>query len=165
MQFKNCRQKRNHNFLYRYRQTGGEINQQLPVNILRRGLLTYYSINYQQHKNFYDFFDEKIVETFFNSVRNVSVTDGGDEFKIQGYAEIKNYQQTEIVELENIRVWLTSVFTGRCLNHFVRWSMKEDILKRVIINGSAGSSWLFERFNKLQVIVTTKTVLKNIMSG
>ena len=71
---------------------GGEINQQLPVNILRRGPITYYSINYQQHKNLYDFFDEKIVEVFFNSVRNFFVTDGRDEFKMQGYAEIKNYQ-------------------------------------------------------------------------
>ena len=70
MQFKNCRQKRNHNFSYHYRQMGGEINQQLPVNILRRGPITYYSINYQQHKNFYGFFDEKIVKVFFNSVRN-----------------------------------------------------------------------------------------------
>ena len=53
--------------------------------------MTFYSMNCQQHKNFYDFFDEKIVETFFNSVRNVFVTDGRDEFKMQGYAEIKNH--------------------------------------------------------------------------
>ena len=113
---------------------GARINQQQPVNI----------INYPQYKNFYGFFDEKIVETFFNSVRNVFVTDGRDEFKMQGYAEIKNYQQTEIVELENIMVWLTNAFIGRYFNNFVRGSMKEDILKRAIINGSACSSWLFK---------------------
>ena len=165
MQFKNCRQKRNQNFLYHYRQTGGDINQQLPANILRRGTITYYSINYQQHKNFYDFFDEKIVEIFFNSVKKIFVIDGRDEFKMQSYAEIKNYEQTEIVELENIRVWLTNVFVGRYSNDFVRGSMKENILKRVIINGSTGRSWLFKRFNKLQVIVTPKTAFKNVMSG
>ena len=164
MKFKNCRQKRNHHFLYHYRRTGWEINQQLLVNIIRGGPITYYSINYQQHKNLYDFFDEAIVETFFNSVRNVFVTYGRDEFKMQGYAKIKNYQQTEIVELENIRVWLTNVFISRYFNDFARGSMKEDILKRVIINGSTGRSWLFKQFNKLQVIVTTKTVFKSIMS-
>ena len=84
---------------------------------------------------------------------------------MQGYAEIKNYQQTEIVKLENIRVWLTNVFIGRYFNNFIRGSMKEEILERVIINESTGSSWLFKRFNKLQVIVTTKTAFKNIMSG
>ena len=127
--------------------------------------MTFYSMNYQQHKNFYDFFDEKIVGKFFNSARNVFVTDGCDEFKMQGYAEIKNYQQTEIVQLQNIRVWLTNAFIGRYFNDFVRGSVKEYILKRVIINGSTCSSWLFNQFNKLQVIVTTKTAFKNIMSG
>ena len=43
--------------------------------------------------------------------------------------------------------------------------MKEEILERVIINESTGSSWLLKRFTKLQVIVTTKTAFKNIMSG
>ena len=43
--------------------------------------------------------------------------------------------------------------------------MNKDVLKRVIINGSTGSSWLFKRFNKLQVIVTDKSVLKNILSS
>ena len=63
---------------------------------------------------------------------------------MQGYVEIKNYQQTEIVELENIRVWLTNIFICKYFNDFVRGPMKEDILKRVIINGYAGSSWLFK---------------------
>ena len=110
------------------------------------------------------FFDKKILETFFNSVKNVFVNDERDEFKMQGYAEIKNYQQTEIVQLENIRVWLTNAFIGRYFNDFVRGSMNEDILKRVIINGSKCSSCLFNQFNKLQLIVTTKTAFKNIMS-
>ena len=34
------------------------------------------------------------------------------EFKMQEFIEIKNYQQTERVESENIRVWLTNVFVG-----------------------------------------------------
>ena len=70
-----------------------------------------------------------------------------------------------MVELGNIRVWLTNVFIGRFFNDFVRGSMKEVILKRVIINRSTGSCLLFKRFKKLQVIVTTKTAFKNIMPG
>ena len=61
---------------------------------------------------------------------------------MQGYFELKNYQQTEPVELENTRVWLTNVFVGRYFNEFIWHKMKRDILKRVIINGSTGSSWL-----------------------
>ena len=47
IQFKNCRQKKNHNFLFHKNQeTGGSINQQGHVNVLRRGPIIYYSINY-----------------------------------------------------------------------------------------------------------------------
>ena len=86
------------------------------------------------------------------------------ELKMQGYFELKNYQQTELVELENTRVWLTNVFTGRYFNDIVRNETKKYILNRVIINGSTGSSWLFKRFNKLQVIVTDKSKLKDILA-
>ena len=52
--------KKNHCFLvHREQQVGGAINQQLPLNILKRGVITYYSINHFQHKNYYDFFDAR----------------------------------------------------------------------------------------------------------
>lgn len=72
--------------------------------------------------------------------------------------EFKNYQQTEIVELENARIRLTNVFVGKHFNEFIRDEMKKYILKRVTLNGSTGSSCLFKQFNKLQVIATDKTV-------
>ena len=59
---------------------------------------------------------------------------------MRGYADLKNYQQTEVVELENTRVCLTKYFVERYFNQFIRGEMKRDVLKRVIINGSTGSS-------------------------
>ena len=50
LEFKRCRLKKNYNFL------------------LRRGSIFYYYINFCQHKNFYDFYDEKTVDSFLNSV-------------------------------------------------------------------------------------------------
>ena len=94
IQFKNNRQKKNHNFLFhRHQQTGGALNQQLPVNVLKRGPITYYSINFYQHENFYDFYDEKIAHGFLNSARGLFFS-RGKELKMQGYFELKNYQQT-----------------------------------------------------------------------
>ena len=58
----------------------------------------YYYINFYQ-----DNYDKKIVNDFSNSVYERFVS--GKDFKIQGYVEIINYQQTEIVNLENTRVW------------------------------------------------------------
>ena len=71
VEFENCRRKKNHMFLchYGYQQIGGSRgNDQLPLNISRRGPITYYSISYAQHKNFYYFFSSEIVEDFLNSV-------------------------------------------------------------------------------------------------
>ena len=85
--------------------------------------------------------------------------------KFQRYFELKNYQQTKIIEIENTRVWLTNVYVSKLFNRFVRGQTKEDILKRVIINGSTGSSWLFKRFNKLQIIVADKTSFSNLFSS
>lgn len=84
---------------------------------------------------------------------------------MQGFIELINYQRTEFIEPENTRVWLTNVIVGRYFNEFIRDEMKIYILKRVMLNGSTGSSWLFKHFNKLQVIVTDKTSVKNVSSG
>ena len=161
LEFKSCRLKKNHNFLLHYNQVGGSRNQQLPINVLRCCAIFYYSINFYQHKNFYDFYDEKIVDAFLNSVYERFVP--GKDFKIQGYFEIINYQQTKIVK--NTRIWLTNVFKGRHFNPYIRGEMKKDILKRLVANGATGSSWIFKRFNKLQIIATDETNFENIMSG
>ena len=83
------------------------------------------------------------------------------EIKFQGYFELKNYQQTEITETENTGARLANVYVGKYFNRFVKGQIKEEILKRVIINGSTGSSWLFKRFNKLQIIVVDKAPFSN----
>ena len=56
-----------------------------------------------------------------------------DEFKIQGYTEIINFEPTEIIELENLRPWVTKVYFGRYFSNVVRQNMKQNILKRVIM--------------------------------
>ena len=61
--------KKKHMFLYHYgtkQQMGGRgpARSDLPLNILRRGPMTYYSISFDQHKNFYDFFSPGVVDTF-----------------------------------------------------------------------------------------------------
>ena len=88
--FKNSRTRKNHMFLLHYNQVGGNRrNQQLPINILKRGPIKYFSINYNQHKNFYNFFQEQIADDFLDSVyRRFVSSDTG--YKLQGYAEIIN---------------------------------------------------------------------------
>ena len=109
-------------------------------------------------------FTMKILLIVFYSIQYL-LTHSSSEMKFQRYFELKNYQQTKIIEIENTRVWLTNVYVSKLFNRFVRGQTKEDILKRVIINGSTGSSWLFKRFNKLQIIVADKTSFSNLFSS
>ena len=156
MNFKSARSKKNM-FLYHYgttQQVGGRGPRMsdLPINILRRGTIPYYSITFDQHKIFYDFFSTDVVDSFLNSFYKVYRPD--KENKIQGYVEIINQQRGEII-LEDTRVWLTNTFTTNHFNDFVRGEQ----------TGQTGSSWHFKRFQRLGVIVTSISEAKRIMSS
>ena len=84
---------------------------------------------------------------------------------MQSYVQVKNYRRKDIAELENTSVWLTNVHVQHYFNEYIRSEKKRDILKRVILNGSTGSSWIVKRFNRLQVTVTDRNTFKNVMSG
>ena len=59
-------------FLAHYNQFGGSrMNRQLPVNVFRRGLVVHYTINFLQHKIFYDFYQESVVDDFWILYTNV----------------------------------------------------------------------------------------------
>ena len=69
MELKGCRLRKKHMFLFHYYQPGGSpINQQLPLHVLKRGPITYFIVNFNQHNNFYNFFEESIVDDFLRSV-------------------------------------------------------------------------------------------------
>ena len=143
-------------FLFHYgeRQMGGRRPglSALPQNVLTRGPLTYYSINFEQHKNFYDFFNSSMVDVFLDSIYEIFRPN--TEKKFQGYAEIVNQQRVEII-LQDKRVWLTNSFNSKHFNDFFRREIRDEITKRIIANGQTGSSWYFKRFQRLPIIVVS----------
>ena len=46
----------------------------------------------------------------------------------------------------NTRYWTTERFKTNYFNDYIFYSLRENILKRVIVNGMSGSSWRFRRF-------------------
>ena len=133
---------------------GGDKTDQLSMSIIRLGPITQYRINIDQHKKFYNFFYESIFNEFLTNVYECFVPDG-EQYKIMGCAEIINYQPGE-VEIKSSRIWLTNVYTATHFNFYLRDEIGKQILKRIILNGETGSSWIFKRFNRLQVIFTSK---------
>ena len=166
--FKSPRSKKEHMFLFHYgkhRQIGGNRAQRtstLPINVLNRGPITHYSINFMQHKNFYDLFSSGIVDAFLDSVYEIYRP--SKENKIQGYAEIINQQRGDII-LEDKRVWLTNSFNSKYFNNFVRGEIRDEITKRIIVNGQTGSSWHFKRLERLSVIVVPLANSKELFSN
>ena len=109
------------------------------------------------------FYGDRIVEDFLNSVYSRYNPD--KENKIQGYAEIINQQRGEFIIFENTSVWLTNTFTAKYFNDYVTSEIRNDIVKRIIINGHTGSSWFFKRFNRLTVIVAPADYVNRIFSS
>ena len=166
--FKSPRSKKEHMFLFHYgkhRQIGGNRAQRtstLLINVFNRGPITHYSINFMQHKNFYDLFSSGIVDAFLDSVYEIYRP--SKENKIQGYAEIINQQRGDII-LEDKRVWLTNSFNSKYFNNFVRGEIRDEITKRIIVNGQTGSSWHFKRLERLSVIVVPLANSKELFSS
>ena len=74
-------------------------------------------------------------------------------YKFQGYFEIINQQRGPEIVLEDKRFWLTNVYRFKYFNNFVSGEIKDEIIKRVIVNGQSRSSWFSKRFNRLNIIV------------
>ena len=145
-------------FLFHYgqRQLGGSRRRglsTLPLNVLKRGPITYYSINFIQPKNFSDFFNSSAVDVFLDSVYE-TFRPGNKESKFQGYAEIVNQQRGEVI-LEDKCGWLTNSYNSKHFNDFVRGEIRDETTKRIIANSQTGSSWYFKRFQRLTVIVVS----------
>ena len=65
--FSNSRKKKNHMFLKHYKQQidGSKNSVNAQLNILKRGIITYYSVNFDQHKSFYNFYSSDMIDDFF----------------------------------------------------------------------------------------------------
>ena len=49
---------------------------------------------------------------------------------------------------------MTDIYVCKFFNEFVKGEIKNDFVKRVIVNEMTGSSWRFKRFERVSNIVT-----------
>ena len=166
LNFSNNESKKRHMFLRHCKQLGGSRNNNIPLNILKRGQITYYSINFNQHKSFYDFYSADMVNGFLNSVYQSFKPNKNTKYKFQVYFELVNQQKTVDNQsfLTDNRNWLSNVYTFKHFNEFVGAEIFNDINKRIIINCLTGSSWYFKRFERLSITVVPLTGFKLIKS-
>ena len=104
-----------------------------------------------------------MIDIFLNAVYNIFKPERNLLYKSQGYFEIINQQRD--LKRSDKRVWLTNVFRFKHFNQFVRGEIKDEIVKRVIVNGQTGSSWYFKRFNRMNIIVVPLLNELKIITG
>ena len=158
LNFSSNTKKKNHMFLRHYlqsprQQVGGAIVDSRHLNILHRGKIIYFSINYNQHKGFYDFFSSDMVSDFLDNVYKAFKPLPNTKYKFHAFFELVNQQKIDSNQrLFDTRSWFTNVYHFFHFNEFVRQQFNDEILKRIIQNGQTGSSWHFFRFQSLRVI-------------
>ena len=87
----------------------------------------------------------KLLEDFFEVVNINFRTDGREELIVKSSFSILNYQPPP-EDLNNVRglydewMWSTPTYDGHFFNDFIKFSLKNDIKKKIILNGRTGSS-------------------------
>ena len=157
--FHRCRDLKNHHFLS-HCQSGGQLPvENKPLNILKRSnFLTSFSINFDQHQDFYIFFDsEKLVDDFLSVLELKSLPTENEE--VQGTFSLINFQPDEseyLVEIIDKRSLITDVYDCIFFNKYVKRGLTRDMLKRVAVNGLTGNNWIFKRFHRLVISIKNK---------
>ena len=149
------KQKTENDFLKHY-DDGKEVPfEEKPLDIIRHLALTIYKIEFRKHSKDYDFNNsEKSVDTFLRNVKHRYQATNKKWFKCSFTIEnIQNASSPNLELLTNTRYWTTETYDAIYFNDFIFFSLKADILKRVIVNRLSGSSWYFRRFLNLSLKV------------
>ena len=119
-----------------------------PIRIAAVGPIKIYGIRFENHSSDYDFFNcEQIVGKFLFIVKNgIQPTE---------YRNIQPSPDGFHQPLRSSKYWSTDPILTKSFNDFVLFTMRDSVLKRVINNGLTGSSWRFNRFNYINIKVTT----------
>ena len=167
-QFSTHQEKKNHVcFIHYHRlplQVGGS-RRASCLNILRRGEIIDFSINFEQYQNHYNFFAFDIVPVFLDVVYRNFVPKVNVKYKFQGFIELLNWKGIQNERYPTPSSWFTKVYRFKTFNRLVRQELKEDMQNKVINNGYSGSSWRFHRFQSLKVLVTPLKYAQNFLTS
>ena len=108
----------------------------------------YEKFYFLKHSSDYDFHNsESLVDEFLFNVKNRIQRSDVDFFIRCGFS-LENIQPSldDGQPLTASRYWSTEPFQTKSFNDFVFFNIRSSVLKRVINNDMAGSSWHFNRF-------------------
>ena len=125
-----------HNFLKHCDDGKFDHFEEKPIYISKRGNILTYEISVQNHKHYYNFENsEELVEDFLKNVR--SKIKPGRFAAMKCGVLIENYQPGPVENntlIINTRHWSTETYRTKVFNYYISFSLKKNILKRVIVN-------------------------------
>ena len=149
--------KAEHDFLNHFSEGKEQSFETKPIDVRTlQKKITIYSIDYSKHKDSYNLFDsEKCVSDFLLNCRTkFKNSEQNKTFKCS--FTIQNQQKSPIPNVPpsfDTRYWSTSPYESVFFNDFIFFSLKSEILNRVIQNGLSGCSWYFRKFASLSLKV------------
>ena len=140
-----------------YQQGGNRPFKIRPIEIKRYKELIGYSISFDEHAEFYNFYDsEETIRNFINLFKLRFLPSGKVQIKCTfAIVSFKPTPADGLAELTHIRVWSVNIYSCVYFNEYVKENIQKDIKRRVINNSETGSSWRFKRFNHLNMYVHT----------
>ena len=145
------KQKSIHNFLKHYEEGKSILFEDKPVDIVNYPGLLIYSIEFKKYKDFYDFFNsERCLDDFLRNAKYMFKPSGEKWIECSFTIEnIQNFPHQDLRPITNSRLSTTPPYEGIYFNDFVFYSLRQNMLGRVIINGISGSLWHFKPFVSL----------------
>ena len=112
-QFLTHQEKKNHVFFSHYHclplHVGGSRTAS-RLNILRRGKIINFFINFEQHQNHYNFFVSNIAPVFLDVVYRNFVPKVNVKYKFQGFIELLNWKGMQNETYPTPSSWFTKVY-------------------------------------------------------
>ena len=122
----------------------------LKLDISKYPALVIYSTGFQKHSNFGNFYNS--VDDILKNVKYRFKSTNKEWFKCSFNIENTTiFICPDLQLLLNTRYWTAETYNSIYFNDFIFYALRQDILKRVIINTMSGSSWYFKRFVYLAV--------------
>ena len=147
-----------HDFLKHYNDGKNIPFEERPLDIIKYPALTIYQI---ELRTFYN--SEVCVDEFLQNIRYRFHAASKKWFKCSFTIQnTQNSINTDLHPLINTRYWTTETYDSIYFNDFIFYSLKNDILKRVMVNQMSGSSWYFKRFLHLAVKVLDSEVKMSV---
>ena len=144
-----------HDFLKHHKQGQDTVFEDKLLDIINNHQILKYEISAKKFSEYYDFYNsERVVDDSLKNVRSIFRPSGSVLIKCRFIIEnVQPAVSDNLRPILTMRYWSTEAYRATYFNDYVFYGLKQNILRKVISNGTSGSSWRFKRFALINLSV------------